>query len=490
MVIAVAPNGNYGNLVGNQKYSPLTLTPNTTYAAANRDADAPIYSGLLVNRRQLLADRGMLAGPLSLAVADWPTCIAAEGGHNPPLVVISSNRSAWIARGIANGQLKASTLADGEFTGVTDFRALDLADLRRNNAPVTVSPPIYAPERLGPAANRNVYVVVHMIEYKTYQEALEPLGITVVGFNFKKPGNDSKVRVSGFGASRYAAISFCKELRAQVMQAGAEHWDYAWLLDDNVVALTAFPGLAVVEAALTAANVAAVAARREPNVAAGFEGGTAAAAFNAIAALGRQQVGVAPPALAAPNQVPGILQQAVLWNIDFMSVHNLNFGFGYVTSGEDVSFGNHCISNRANAERAPIPYLWYGGISVRKELAFDDGTAASTSFAEMRRDLVRSIVKAESRTPDPVVAAPPPVMVQAEGQAAKTVQALVIHDVLSQQQAQNLDTRKKASSQAVEQLTCGALGRTEFYYVSDAARAATFSTAGNNAIAIERRSVP
>jgi hypothetical protein len=194
--------------------------------------------------------------------------------------------------------------------------------------------------------------------------------------------------------------------------------------------------------------------------------------------------------LAEPDDVPGILQQAVLWNIDYMSARDLNFGFNYVTSGEDLSFGNHCISNRANNQRAPIPYLWYGGISVRKELAFDDGSAASTTFAEMRRDLVRSIVKAESRTPNPVVAAPPPVMVQAQGQAAKTVQALVIHDVLSQEQAQNPDTRKKASSQAVEQLTCGALGRTDFYYVSDAARAATFSTAGNNAIAIERRSVP
>jgi hypothetical protein len=81
-------------------------------------------------------------------------------------------------------------------------------------------------------------------------------------------------------------------------------------------------------------------------------------------------------------------------------------------------------------------------------------------------------------------------MVQAAGKAEKTVQALVIEDVLNQEQRQNADTQKRASSQAVEQLTCGALGRTDFDYVGDAARAATFSTAGDKAIAIERRSVP
>ena len=65
MAIAVEPNGNYGGVLGNQKYSPLTLAlPPPMPSTERRRA---IYAGLLVNRRKLLFD-WPLAGPLSLAV--------------------------------------------------------------------------------------------------------------------------------------------------------------------------------------------------------------------------------------------------------------------------------------------------------------------------------------------------------------------------------------------------------------------------------------
>jgi hypothetical protein len=80
-----------------------------------------------------------------------------------------------------------------------------------------------------------------------------------VGWDFVRP-KDVKPFV-GFGASRFAAIEFCKTLRTNVTDLG-KVWDYAWLIDDNVVALENFAGLEKVEAAFPPSEFAQVSLAR------------------------------------------------------------------------------------------------------------------------------------------------------------------------------------------------------------------------------------
>ena len=175
-------------------------------------------------------------------------------------MVISSNRADWIKFGIDTAAVKLGALGADTFDNVSDLRALDVAGLHtdvKNGVKRNASPPIYCPQRLGAAPHRNVYIVVHMSEYRKYKNVLEDTGITVVGWEFVLPQVRPAGRgwAVGFGASRFAAIEFCKQLKTPAPPpappAGpVAPWNYAWLFDDNVVALTNFAGLARVEAAM------------------------------------------------------------------------------------------------------------------------------------------------------------------------------------------------------------------------------------------------
>src|SRR5262249_48206272 len=115
--------------------------------------------------------------------------------------------------------------------------------------------PIYCPGRLGKAANRNVYIVVHLNEYTTYCNALARYPVTVVGWSFPglplyesvydiRQARPLYSTLAGFGASRFAAIEFCKKLSAL---AGGS-MPLAWHFDDNVVGLSnTFLGLKAYE---------------------------------------------------------------------------------------------------------------------------------------------------------------------------------------------------------------------------------------------------
>jgi hypothetical protein len=237
MPITTDKNTSYGPPFVNTKYSPLM---NIEYVNDNR----ALHSWILTNRSNLFAQRNLLPGALRLATANWNGIIVAEAGHLPPLVVISSCRSGWIADGVAAATAQLTALGQAHFASVTDLNALTAY-----GADQTCSPPIYCPARLGPNPNRNVYIVVHITEYETYVAALAGSGMTVIGWVFAAPLNQHDIWLAGFGASRFAAIEFCKTLRtAATPQSGAAPWNYAWLFDDNVVALNNLPGLANIEA--------------------------------------------------------------------------------------------------------------------------------------------------------------------------------------------------------------------------------------------------
>ena len=460
MPIAVDKNTGYGGALVNQKYRPLQ-NPQILVG------DAPTYAGLLTRRDQLLRNMALWPKPLRLAAPNWANMVAGEAGHNPPLVVVSSNRSNWIAEGIRASTRQLARLP-APYIGPSDLRALRADDGQGQ------SPPIYAPDRLGPAPNRNVYIVVHVAEYAEYRAALIGTGINVVGWEFQRRGR-RKAAITGFGASRFAAIEFCKRLRARAAAAagGVAPWDYAWLLDDNVVAFSNFPGYDQIENDLAAANV--------PQAAAGLHGGTVAETALTNQTWARNLVGY----MAQPQPVPalpahiavGILQQAVLWNIDYLTTNNLNFGKTYFASAEDLSLGSYF-------DHTNRPYFFYNGISVRKEeVTYHDNGAGGQAVNAWRKGITKLIADAEETIERP----PLNLMVAPVGQNDGGVQKLgrfVVNRVLPaaaqdiRQRAGDAGVQNNARSQAVEQLTSEAIA---LGLVNNAALTTTFSTAGQNA---------
>jgi hypothetical protein len=439
-----------------QKYRPLEGIQ------LIRGRDIPLCTGLLAFRRKLLSDVGMLPAPLGLKAPDWPAMIAREQRTLPPLIVVSTNRSNWIASGVQAASRQLERLATKHFDNVSDLRALTA------EAGQTVSPPIYCPARLGDKPNRNVYVLVHMSEYKTYRENLAGTDITPIGWSFKRLLG-AEHRLVGFGASRYAAIEFCKELR----RAGAR-WGAAWLFDDNVVALTSFAGLDKAEDALGKNRRLACAA---------FHGGSTAERFVSNRDWARKEIevnrGGAPKDLPESDP-PGILQQAILWNIDYFIETNSNFGVVFVTSAEDVSLGSYFDTHK-------VPYLYYKGVGVRKEETVPDGARNINTY---RQDLHQWITDAEAAAVPPATGPPPPTTVEpadSKDGGVQLLSAFVVGKVLpnSGLKAQQDDpiVQQTAKSQAVEQIISQAIAEK---VVDEAVLTQTFQVNGGAAQVIER----
>ncbi len=459
MAIGTNRNGNYGGPLVNQKYKPLDLVVNAV--------DTAIYEALLANRSRHLRSLGMIPQPLRLAVTSWPMTIASESYMNPPLVVLSSNRSAWIKAGFESAQSMRTELGRG-FQNPSDLYAIFEVPPRPPELPPAppppdqpvpaptnaISPPIYTPLRLGNAGPRNIYIVVHMSEYKTYKQTLDNTGVTVVGWEFR-PGAISprKTALTGFGASRFAAIEFCKYLRSRAPTVGGNPpWNHAWLIDDNVIALSLFPGYTAVERALTAAGAGFACA--------GFTGGSGVHSRRDNIAWAAAQIrgGWGRQATALPGSVtPGLLQQMVLWNIDYLTRNHLNFGPVFITSGEDVSLGNYL--NRI----APTPYLFYPSMTIRKEEFTNDTTQGGKKLKAIRDNLTASLTYAESATPPGTP--PPPLYLRSthpdDDPRERVLTDFIVNLVLPHSQkaeeAGNVGVQNIARSQAVEQLICAAI---------------------------------
>jgi hypothetical protein len=467
MPISTNKNTAYGPPLVTAKYSPLE---NIKFDAADR----PIYTGLLNNRMTMLRAVGLIGQQLELTVPNWNATVNAELEHLPPLVVVSSNRADWIRRGINAGNTQLHDLGIAAYNSASDLRAL--TDL--NNG-LGISPPLYAPSRIG--ANRNVYMVVNIAEYTFYKAQLANTGITPVGWNFAKGVSAQRsLQMVGFGATRFAAIEFCKTLRQQLIaQGGAAPWDSAWMLDDNTVALTNFAGFVAVEGALGA------------NACAGLRGGTVAlpSAHNKVWARAQLLAGYGQQVLnLAASVPPGILQQTALWNIGYLDTNRLNFGPLFITSAEDLSISKYF-------DNANIPYQFYEGIGVVKEIPVNDNSVGAAKLNNGRQSLTKWITTAESATP-PGGAAPPPIEVEPADPADGGVQTLsdfITDRVLPnagdviRPQAKDPNMQAQAKSQAVEQLTSGAL---DAGLVLAGAIAATFRINGGNQQVVQMRDRP
>ena len=301
-----------------------------------------------------------------------------------------------------------------------------------------------------------------------------------MGWNFAKGVSAQRnLRMVGFGATRFAAMEFCKTLRRQAAAAGgAAPWNSAWIIDDNTVALTNFAGFAAAEAVLGA------------NACAGFRGGTLAQppAVNKAWARAEIQQGRGQQAANLPPSIPpGIVQQTGLWNINYFDNNHLNFGPLFITSAEDLSITNYF-------NNAGIPYQFYNGIGVVKEDPTYDNGGSAKKLNKDRQDLARWLTTAESATP-PACPAPPPIQVQPVNAAdggPQTLSNFITTRALPNApavaaQANNANMQAQAKSQGVEQLTCGALNAG---FVAAAAIAGTFQINGANQQVVQMRNRP
>jgi hypothetical protein len=467
----------YGPPLVTDKYAPLRDIDFS-------EADADFCDGLLNRRWQLLHGFGLLPQPLALVMPDWAKAIAAEAGKKSPLVVISTNRSKWIKSGIEAGNVQLGGLDITQFDNASDLRALTARSRQK------LSPPMYCPSRIGEAAGpRNVYVVVHTAEYQTYKRnlAVEPR-ITVVGWQFKPP-REGAVPLCGFGASRFAAIEFCKHLRT----AAGEPWDYAWLFDDNVVAFTSFAGYGKVEAVMDAAKKEKPTPK--PYICAGFNGGTvtispkdnAKWATDELAGGERDEIrGKQYAELPVTSPTGGLIQQAALWNIAELTKKKLNFGPIFVTSGEDVSLGNYFDAKK-------IPYLFYDRIGIRKEDTENDDGKPAAVVKQGREELIALIAEMERSEASAFLQPPPPIMIKplikppperVRDDAEQTLARFIENSVLPnasevvKAQAAGAVMKNTASCQAAEQTICKAI---KLGHVRDAALNQTFRINGDEA---------
>lgn len=481
MAIQAKDNDRYGGPLVTQKYRPLE---DVTIDKANRAA----CSWMLSNRHDLLTAMGNMPRPLTLFMQDWDAAVDAEANRTqnlPPLIVISSNRSNWIRAGLNAAQVQAN------LRGVTNFRDPGDPDALRGTAPAkgpepTQSPPLYSPLRLGANPQRSVYIVINIAEYAGYRKALAGTGVTPVGYWFtqlQQTANHLERQIAGFGASRYAAIEFCKELRRRVRRRQStlpppptpptrSTWDWAWLMDDNAVGLKQFPGLAVVEAQAEA---------QPTDVVIGFGGGAKAETMATIIDQARK-AGPMPTNLG-PDTAPGLVQQVSVWNIDYLDRHNTNFPPIYATSGEDVSMVN--LFNKAGT-----PYRFYDTVKIMKEIVEEEAHDNSTGSGRVKKSVLafaRRFVQAEEADTPQGAKPPPPVEIEPkDGSGVQKVQTFVVDKVLKGSADDAAQVR--ACCQAVEQITLKAI---ELGLVSATALQQTFQINGaGTPQAIRCRDVP
>jgi hypothetical protein len=257
---------------------------------------------------------------------------------------------------------------------------------------VAGSTPWYQPKRIN-NANRHVYIVVHKQEYGYYQWILRNTGMTVVGWSFASnqlfttpKGTTIENSYVGFGASRFAALEFCKYIFNHPIVGGAAVppvppvRQKAWLVDDNVVYVRAFPGFAAVEAVMN-------------NAVWGL--GFAAAVQNSDDKAVRQLAAQQPAGLGALQQV-GLLQQCVLWNIDQLNVQFLNFSPYFLNSNEDMSLSNYLQQQPAVQQQPAGSRLRIcTGATVFKGIPENDESIAAENLSLLRNRIVQNFYNLE-----------------------------------------------------------------------------------------------
>jgi len=276
-------------------------------------------------------------------------------------------------------------------------------------------------------------------------------------------------------------------------------WDYAWLLDDNVVGINGFPGYEVAEEAMRTASTTT------PQVCSAFKGCANVESFSAIKIWAEGQVDEETG--LTPLEIPrGIIQQAALWNIKYLAEKKWNFSPIFVASGEDVSIGNYFNAVMPKKGGSPakeaIPYLYYGGMKIHKEIVEKEAHDETPGAIAVRtaKDAYAAWFATQEATATPRGGtAPPPV--QIEGTRTETVSAFITtwfnsddKDVKPLVAGKDPTVQATAKCQAVEQAACGAIWYKTKHstesYVNRPAVDATFEVPGAGQTIVQQQPPP
>jgi len=253
-----------------------------------------------------------------------PAQLQADG-QLPPLVVISSNRSKWIKAGYDQGQIVINEINKYEkeqenekeithFINVIDKRAL-LGDPSRGVLAPDIPPSFYIPFRQLDFNTRPTFIFVHVSEYRKYMKNLKGTNMKIIGWQIC--GN-----CVGFGASRYAAIEFFKNINKLNDSIKNNACSKVWLLDDNVSYIRSFPTFQTTENLMN-----------DKLIGLGFMGGTKALEKVELDKALNSNANEANNPICSP-----LLQQAVLWNIAQFNKLKCNFSPLFFASAEDSTF--------------------------------------------------------------------------------------------------------------------------------------------------------
>ena len=309
IIQAEAVNGNYGGNNITTKYSPL-------YNPTLTDSFAKGYVALFEARAKLLRDRLRFPATLDLFCPNWPALdeVAADAKAGLwPMIVISSGRSRFIG-GALDTEPTVNDLQKAGYAGYTDPKTFAKYDDPDRELQLQLKL-WYTPKRSG----RRLFVVAHKREWHAYLKALSGYErVHPVLWSLPTPSTRDEFTACGFGASRYAALEMAKALA----------YDIAWLVDDNVVQIDGFPtSPTTIETTMAKLGACAI----------GFQATTSNDDFNDIA--GKAAFPFKQPDLAKTK--PGLLQQAVLWNVAELRTNKINFSPHFVASNEDKSFSNY-----------------------------------------------------------------------------------------------------------------------------------------------------
>jgi hypothetical protein len=353
MAIPVRNNVQYGGDSINQKYSPLEVNSVALRTGASKE-----YAKLFEKRISILKGQSLFPSELTFVAENWSAMQTSEAADNtqPPIVVVSNNRADWIKKVL--GRVKKN-----------------YNDVNDDNAFGNGATPWYSPKRIG-NGNIHVYIIVHILEYQHYRDVLKNTGLRVIGWSFKRRKQKSCV---GFGASRYAAIEFCKYLFNTPIakkfkppiapdDAGPPipvEKQMAWLVDDNVAYVSAFPGFK--DAVTTMKN--------EGVWGLGFMGATKNFPDKyfeeTLESVGKGEI--------EDLEKKGLLQQCVLWNIGQLYANNINFSPYFISSNEDTSFSGF-LQNHSSGSKVGI----FTGATVVKAVPENGGGDPAQGVASYR----------------------------------------------------------------------------------------------------------
>ncbi|KIE05733.1 hypothetical protein NF27_DC00120 [Candidatus Jidaibacter acanthamoeba] len=404
-------NTNYGMTTVTSKYSPLEGN------SIKIDGGSGVYENIYTKR--------MDSFQLNKKI-EFITRLSNEGRINfvnqqvngnvlPPVVIISSNRSGFIKKMLAQFQYWVTYFDNPD--SPSQNLLIDPKPFKDNYPGL-----FYDPLRSG----RNLIIVVSGVEFNKYKNALNdflisegnqanPGRIMLVGWRWKSNINGVG-SMAGFGASRVAAIKFLK----------ASNCPRAWLMDDNVLHINQFPeSLAIVEAQMD-----------DITSAIGFAGCTSVAPC--------APKDIVPGALGTPYTT-GILQQAVLWNINYIKDanqnRNINFNPYFVASNEDISFGEYL-------GKKGFAYKIYSNLKVIKLTALLDpppvkknkpGTSENIDVAELILK-IKEILYAREKN------------YEISNSGMSSPKPFPIESIIASQPKQFTDNKNTVSCQIIEQI--------------------------------------